>query len=616
MKQFLQISNMQISVFGILLLLIYSSVRAQDPRERRYMYPVLSPHHTSKPKVIGFAENEVSETLNRGIIVAIDSIGKTHISWRLLKNDDLNTGFNLYQINDSNIKSKLNQTPITKTTDFIFQNQNQLTFGENIEIVPVQNSKENINQTSESKPIFINSDGFISVKLNGNYMPNRMAIADLNGDGAYDFIIKQPHTSIDPGQKPDTQGTTYKVEAYLNDGTFLWRKDLGPGIEPGIWYSPFIAYDFDGDGKAEVAVKTSMEESRNDSGRVTTGPEYLSVWDGMTGGEICKDFWPERSDRYGDYNRNNRNQIGVAYLDGKTPCLLVARGTYKLMVLDAYEFNHKKLKKLWHWDGDEENPVIRHQGAHGMHCADIDGDSRDEVILGSVVIDDDGTALWSTGYGHPDKCFVTDIVPDRPGLEIFYVLEDYHDDGNGICLVDASNGKTIWNINRQTLHVGDGMVADIIPEHDGLECFAEEDPKGGSRDKYMLSSKGKLLTENKNVPDCRNWIFWDNDLLRETFSGNRRLSAKPYSIIKFTGETLTKNIEGKILMMADIMGDWREELITALPGEIRIYCTNIPASDKRVCLMQDRVYRIEVAHRSMGYEQSPVTSYYLGQTKK
>jgi rhamnogalacturonan endolyase len=156
------------------------------------------------------------------------------------------------------------------------------------------------------------------------------------------------------------------------------------------------------------------------------------------------------------------------------------------------------------------------------------------------------------------------------------------------------------------------MVADIIPEHTGLECFASEDPKAGSNDKYMLSAKGEYLAKNDGVPDCRNWIYWDDDLLRETFSGNRKITSKPYSIVKYTGESLKSNIEGRIIMMADILGDWREELITALPGEIRIYTTNIPAKDKRSCLMLDRVYRIEVAHRSMGYEQSPVTSYYLG----
>ncbi len=596
----------------IVLIFGFYNLIAQDPRERNYMYPVPDPAHAPKVKIEGHASKEVIEKLNRGTIVSNDSSGKTYISWRLLNSDSGETAFNIYKVLENKARIKLNDHPITKTTDLLIEENQGPTFT-NLEIVPVIDGKEKLNGSGKDAPIIFGEKGYVSIKFKGEYMPNRMAVADLNGDGAYDYIIKQPHYSIDPGQGPDKSGMTYKIEAYLNDGTFLWQNDLGPGIEPGIWYSPFIAFDFDGDGKAEIAVKTSTEKSRNDSGRVTSGPEYISIWDGMTGKEICKGQWPERSPRYGDYNRNNRNQIGVAYLDGKTPCLLVARGTYKLMVLDAYQFYNNKLEKLWHWDGDEENPVIRHQGAHGMHCADVDNDLRDEVILGSVVIDDNGTALWSTGFGHPDKCFVSDIDPERPGMEIFYALEDFHEDGNGVCLVDAKTGKTIWNIKHKTIHVGDGMVADIIPEHAGLECFAREDPKAGSHDKYMLSAKGEYLAKNDGVPDCRNWIYWDNDLLRETFSGNTRVVAKPYSIVRFSGESLKNNIEGKIVMMADILGDWREELITTLPGEIRIYTTSIPADDKRTCLMQDRVYRIEVAHRSMGYEQSPVTSYYLGE---
>jgi rhamnogalacturonan endolyase len=297
------------------------------------------------------------------------------------------------------------------------------------------------------------------------------------------------------------------------------------------------------------------------------------------------------------------------------------------MVLDAYQYHGNELKRLWHWEGDDETPIIRSQGAHGMHAADIDKDGRDEVILGSVVVDDNGTALYSVGLGHPDKCFVTDVDPRRPGMEIFYAIEPWHNDGMGVCLVEAKTGKTIWSIGRRTSHVGDGMVADIDPLIPGLECFATEDPKGGSTNRYMFAADGKRLGRREDVPDCRNWIFWDSDLLRETFgrggpgrsqSGSGRPRRRGFgrdssiSIVKYKGPIITSGIEGSIMMMADILGDWREELITALPGELRIRATTIPARDRRVCLMQDPVYRAEIAHRSMGYEQSPVTGYYLG----
>lgn len=594
---------------------IFSSSLAQDPRERLYLYPVLEPQHEEKPKVTGWAEERVEEKLNRGLI-AVPAGNELYLSWRLLKEDPEGTAFHVYRSIEGGPEEKLTEQPVFETTDFVDRNP---VAGNEVEYWVIPGEGEGKEASERIKINFKKDDqkAYKSIKLQGDFKPHKMAVADLNGDGEYDYIIKQPDSSIDPGGQPNTDGTTYKLEAYLSDGTFLWRKDLGPGIEPGIWYSPFVAFDFNGDGKAEVAVKTAPGAKRDPDGRVREGNELVSILDGMTGEEITNAPWPERDPRYGDYNRMNRHQMGVAFLDGKTPSLLVARGTYKLMTLRAFEFQNDSLTQQWHWDGDEENPVIRHQGAHGMHSVDVDGDGRDEVVLGAVVIDDNGTALWSTGYGHPDKVFVTDIDPERPGLEIAYVQEDWNFDGYGVNLVDAKTGETIWGIGHNTYHVGHGMVADIDPSLPGLEFMAAEDPKGNgngkSSDKYLLSAKGEYLARNEGVPGQKNWIFWDSDLLREEIlgggygAGNDKLEIR-----KYAGPTVGENIRGSIKMVADIYGDWREELITAVPGEIRIYSTSIPAEDRRVTLMQDPVYRNEVAHRSMGYDQSPVTSYYLG----
>ncbi len=613
-------------IFSIIIFVANTNGFAQDPRERTYFYPVLKPSHENKPSLTGWAKERSSEKLNRGLVAIQTAPEKVYMSWRLKADDPEGTGFNVYRLNSLGKAIKINRKPVIATTDFTDQLPGKSTVATYFARALV-NGKEGKDSEKISVQLSAEPKNYQSIAFRGNYKPQRIAVADLNGDGAYDFIIKQPEQGIDPGGQPNTTGLTYKIEAYLNDGTFLWQKDLGPGIEPGIWYSPMVAWDFNGDGKAELAVKTGPENAREADGRVRSGPEWCSILNGMTGEEICKVDWPSRSWRFGDYNRNNRNQMGVAYLDGKTPFLLVARGTYKAMIVDAYQMEDHQLKKAWRWDGDEENPVIRHQGAHNMHSADVDGDGRDEIVLGSVVLDDNGTALWSTGYGHPDKCFVTDIDPQRPGLEIFYASEEWWDNGNGVCLVDAKTGETIWNIGRKTLHVGDGMVADILPDIPGLECFASEDPKGGSRDKYLLSAKGELLMTGDSVPDCRNWIFWDADKVRENIvpagRGNRASgSSSPGKLIirknnsagdlKSPAE-FSDQIEGTVILMADIQGDWREELITLLPGEMRIYCTTIPAKDRRVCLMQDPFYRNQVAHRSMGYEQSPVLSYYLGE---
>ncbi|MDH4238217.1 MAG: silent information regulator protein Sir2 [Phycisphaerae bacterium] len=606
----------------LILLLICtaaSTLIAEDPKERQYFTPALNPKHKDKPQVTGWAQHRIDEKINRGMSATPDKEGKVYLGWRLLKSDAKGTAFNVYRSVEGGNPVRLNKEPVVATTDFI-DTKPVMGRESTYWVKPVMNGRElEPSEKALLKPDAKDKPYYASIKFQGDYRPQRIAVADLNGDGAYDFVIKQPSQGIDPAGRPNTDGLTYKLEAYLNDGTFLWRKDLGPGIEPGIWYSPFVVYDFDGDGKAEVAAKTGPDDARESDGRVHKGPEWCSILDGMTGAEITRADWPPRDPRLGDYNRTNRNQMGMAYLDGKTPCLLVARGTYKLMVVDAYQYHNHKLERLWHWEGDDETPIIRSQGSHGMHSADVDGDGRDEVILGSVVLDDNGTCLWSTGLGHPDKCFVTDVDPTRPGMEIFYAIEPWHDDGKGVCLVEAKTGKIIWSIGHRTYHVGDGMVADIDPAIPGLECFATEDSKGGSRDRYMFSSDGKRLGTREDVPGCRNWIFWDADLLRETFGrggamgGGRFGSSRSISIVKYKGPTLNSDIEGSIMMMADILGDWREELVTILAGELRIYTTTIPAKDRRVCLMQDPVYRAEVAHRSMGYEQSPVTGYYLGE---
>jgi len=602
--------------------LIFASsfaVKAQDSRERVFYYEILEPRHEPKPLIEGFAEQRIEENLNRGLVAAKAADGKgIYLSWRLLKTDTKDISFNVYRSVNGKAK-KLNNKPVSATTDFtdIAPIKGKAEYW----IESIEGKKKNISEKITVDASTLNSPNYKSIKLKNNIMAGRVAVADLNGDGEYDYIIRHPNSNVDPGVANPNDGTTYKIEAYLSDGTYLWTKDLGHGIEPGVWYSPFMVYDFDGDGKAEVVLKTAGDDYlKNEKGRVYGGSEYLSVLDGMTGKELARVDWPERNDRYGNLIRQNRNQIGMAYLDGKTPCILAARGTYKLMVVDAWQFTNGKLEKLWRWDGDEENPVVRSQGAHNMVCGDVDGDGRDEILLGSCMLDDNGTLLWSSGLGHSDKAYLTDIDPQQPGMEVFLALEPWHDNGYGVCVLEAKTGKRIWGINHKTFHVGDGMVADIDPASPGLECFASEDKKGGSTDKYLLSAQGKKLASNENVPPCRNWIWWDSGNIRQMFFGDDNRwgaesmsNGRSQSIGYWKGDRITNGIYGDIIMIADIFGDWREEVITALPGELRIYHTNIPAKDRKVTLMQDAVYRSYVLQRSQGYPQAPVPSYYLGE---
>ena len=593
-------------------------MQAQDPRERYYYYEILEPRHEAKPQVEGFAQERIQERLNRGLSATPSIDGKgLYLSWRLLDSDQPTTTFHLYR--EANGKSRrLTGKALSQTCDFT-------------DAAPVAEATywvEAVNKGRKpeaSERLSVKLDElkpYTSIRLHDAARAGKIAVADLNGDGRYDYIVRTPESNVDPGMPGDKTGRTYKISAYLNDGTYLWTHDMGLGIEPGVWYSPFVAYDFNGDGKAEVAIKGAGEDCTRDSnGRVGSGSEYLLVLDGMTGKVIDRADWPERNDRYGNLNRQNRNQMGVAYLDGKTPYILAARGTYKLMVVDAWMLKEGKLTRAWRWDGDEENPIVRSMGAHSMVTGDVDGDGRDEVMLGSCMLDDNGTLLWSTGLRHSDKAYLCKLRPDSEGMQVFMVSEPKNTEGRGVSVVDARTGKLIWGIGHPTYHVGDGMVADFDPAHPGLECFASEDRKGGSTDKYLLSADGKKLNQsNDEVPGCRNWAWWDGDLLRETFKGDdNRWGAsssshgRKQSIWKWQGETLTEGIEGDILLIADLDGDWREEIVTGLNGELRIYRTNHPARDRRVSLMQDPLYRSYVAHRSMGYPQAPVPSFYLGE---
>jgi rhamnogalacturonan endolyase len=290
------------------------------------------------------------------------------------------------------------------------------------------------------------------------------------------------------------------------------------------------------------------------------------------------------------------------------------------MFADAYQYTNGTLTQLWSWDGDEENPVVRSQGSHSIQVAEVDDDGRDEIILGPAVLDDNGTLLWSAGLGHPDKVYVSDIDPARPGLEIFYAVEALHDkDGQGVCMRDARTGARVWSLNRPTVHVGSGMVADIDPVRPGLECFAAEDPKGhramripGNQNKYLFDAGGNLFGEGDDVPPTGDWLWWNGDRVRE-YIDLKRDGSGGFSVAKYGSGAVQEGFKGTLIMTADLFGDWREEIVTALPGELRIYSTTIPATDRRTTLLQDNTYRQTVTVRTMGYQQPPVPGFYLGE---
>lgn len=550
--------------------------------------------------------HRIAEELDRGLVVRPGDEGKIYLGWRLLKSDPPQAAFNVYRRAAQGEAVRLNATPIAKTTDLVADAPREAGDWRYF-VPPVVNGREGSSSPEIAGPPPDDRRPYLAIALDGKHTVQKIGIADLDGDGRLDYVLKQPGDNIDPYEqywKPSPD--TYKLEAYGHDGKLLWRYDLGWSIERGIWYSPYVVYDFDGDGRAEVAVKTGEGDPRDADGRVTKGPEYLTVLDGATGRPAARADWPSR-DGFGEglrgYNYASRNQLGVACLDGKTPSLIVARGTYNLMKVVAYTLRGGRLRELWRWDNSKATRSWQGQGAHWMHAADIDGDGRDEVLLGSCALDDDGTPLWTTGLGHPDHFYVGDIDPSRPGLEIYYGIETRQKERNGMCLVEASTGKVLWGHEGPTRHVhGQGMCSDIDPRYPGWECYsADTDATKDFAFARLRSAKGEVIGEENLGGFGARCAYWDADCQRELVLGHR--------IAKYRGKDLGLRIEGSVVAVADVLGDWREEIITSVPGEMRIYTTTIPATDRRACLLSDPIYRIDVAHAAMGYYQVPMLGY-------
>jgi len=561
--------------------------------------------------VLGWAEERIEEKLNRGMLAISMGEGKVYLGWRLLKADPENIAFNVYRSTAEQAPVKLNSQPLTKTTDFVDENA-PLNQANAWYVKPVVNGREKAASERAALPANPPVQQYKSLPLRDNVRASMVGIADLNGDGVYDFVVK--HSSgrgKDPGRISPNSGAVQYDGYNGRTGEFMWRIDLGWNVDNGVWWTPMIVRDLDGDNKAEVCVRTSdYAASREDmypsgqTGFLLDAPEYLAVYNGETGELIDKVGWIElgKAQDWGDNtgNRASRHMMAVAYLDGKTPAVLAVRGIYGMMKIDAYVLKNKKLEKVWRWTNERAPFMYQGQGQHTVKSGDIDGDGCDEVINGSLAIDNDGKTLWGTGLGHGDRSYMGDIDPDNPGWEIWYIIEEPHP-RNGACLVDVRTGMILFGADESNRdnELGSCMAADFDPAHPGLELA------GG---RFYYTSKGIRL--EGDVPPQGLMAWWNADLLREFVSRKGLAKWESGGLVPIQGD----QIVGSVQQVADIQGDWREELVTVTGGELRIYSTVIPAADRRVCLMQDPLYRNDICHHTMGYTNRhyAMTSYYLG----
>ncbi|MBN1339426.1 MAG: hypothetical protein JXA03_08885 [Bacteroidales bacterium] len=536
---------------------------------------------------------QINEKIDRGVVALNVDEGKVYVGWRLLKSDPENVAFNVYR-KDKGFGDfeKVNISPVIASTNYL-DTTSAAGHGYIYKITTTVKGQEYDSPGEAYVFTLSGNQPYYSIKLKDQVELKRVGIGDLDGDGAYDFVIQHPDFNVDPYFRPGywkRSPEPYKLDAYSSKGKFMWRYDMGWAIETGTWYSPYMVFDIDQDGRAEVYAKAGAGDPREMDGHVLEGSEHLVKLDGQTGELLQRTDWLSK-EGFESYNYWSRNFLSIAYLDGIAPSLIMQRGTYTIIKTMAMD---KNLGPVWLWESKGQYKNYRGQGGHALMTADIDLDGKDELVAGTFALDDDGTPMWRTGLGHNDAGYVADFDPDRPGYEIFYGIES-RSPKNGVCLVDAKTGEIIWGYEGSTNHVhSQGMVGDLTTEHPGIECYAGE-AKGG--DKFFLyNAKGQRLSDENLWGLAPRAVWWDADEQKEICHQNK--------ILEFDGEEKLQ-IEGKVLIVADIIGDWREEIVTTLPGELRIYSTNIMADTKKVTLMQNHLYRMAVADASMGYYNSP-----------